>query len=106
MSNIIPKELRTHLRSAARKIWMYYDPARKAVREESHLSRGRYLCSACGEVKSKIEIDHLTNAGSFTTYEEFTRFLERLFCNKDGLAALCPECHLTKTNAQRANKKT
>lgn len=89
-----------------RRAWLFYSEERKAVINEARLSRGRYLCAACGETVNKIEIDHLTEAGSFSTWEEFSKFCERLFCDRSGLEPKCKPCHLAKTNAQRANKKT
>jgi 5-methylcytosine-specific restriction endonuclease McrA len=89
-----------------RRAWLFYSEERKAVINEARLSRGRYLCNACGETISKIEIDHTEPCGSFETWSQFTAFCERLFVDRSGLEALCKPCHLAKTNAQRATKKT
>lgn len=89
----------------ARRAWLFYSEERKAVINEARLSRGRYLCSKCGETISSIEINHVSPCGSFETWEQFTTFCERLFVDRSGLQALCKTCHLQITNEQRAKRK-
>lgn len=105
MTTTIPKHLRTHLRSAMRKLWMMNDTSRQQVINESRLNPNRYLCSKCGEVVVKIEINHLSTLGSFSTWQEFIRFCELLFCSASELEAICHSCHLTITKEQRAAAK-
>ena len=89
----------------ARRAWLFYSEERKAVVNEARLCRGRYLCAACGETVNKIEINHQTECGSFATWEEFSKFCQRLFCDRSELEAICKTCHLAKTNLYKANNK-
>lgn len=70
-----------------------------------------YKCSACGGEypSNKIDVDHIEPAVPLSGWDGFDGFIERLFCEKKGLAVLCKACHKTKTDAEnaqrRANKK-
>jgi hypothetical protein len=51
--------------------------------------------------KSKVEVDHIAQAGKLTSYEDLPGFVERLFCSFDNFQCLCSECHSIKTLADR-----
>lgn len=67
-----------------------------------------YKCAACNEdvPTSEIQIDHILPiidpTKGFTTWDDF---IERLFCEKDNLQALCKPCHTIKTNKEKDESK-
>ena len=75
----------------------------KTNREGKH-----YLCAACcSEVPAKdIVIDHIDPVvdpqQGFVSWDVF---IERLFCGKDNLQALCVPCHKIKTKEETNGRK-
>lgn len=98
--------LRSNLRLVSRK-W----PPRKnvllAARRPSQSANKRlkweHQCSECkGWFPAKeVEVDHLVPCGTMSSWNEFSEFAERLFCEADGLAVRCEKCHQKKTNEAR-----
>ena len=76
---------------------------RKRVTGKRH--RYEHQCAECKKwYKQKdIEIDHIIPCGSLKSYEDLPIFVERLFCEPEGLRILCKECHKTVTKEQREN---
>jgi len=95
--------LRSNLRLAARK-WAPRRHALMAARRESQsdnaLLKWEFQCAACGGwfPKKEVEVDHIVPAGSLRSFDEIAGFVERLFCELDGLAVLCERCHHAKTH--------
>lgn len=94
------------LRSAARKLWLWSD-ARRAALKAAKVGPGLWWCFTCGIHTKKPEVDHIYRAGSTpgakgapvgATWDEFYR---RLFCPASELRILCKSCHLQVTQAQR-----
>lgn len=54
-----------------------------------------YLCSNCKKPYSgrQIAVHHLKECGSLTCYNDLPGFVERLFCEEEGLVLLCDKCH-------------
>lgn len=47
-------------------------------------------------------VDHINPCGTLKSFEDVRGFVERLFCEAEGLRLLCEECHQKQTNqAQR-----
>ena len=66
-----------------------------------------YQCNSCKEwfPDKKINVDHIIPAGELNSANDLPAFVERLFCEKEGLQVLCSECHNKKTNSERKTKK-
>ncbi len=58
----------------------------------------QYQCNMCKNWFSikDIEVDHIVPVGSLNCAEDLPGFVERLFCEIDGLQVLCKECHKKK----------
>ena len=77
---------------------------RKINKKTKRLAK-HYLCNACQKefVATEIEIDHINPVvdpkKGFTTWDDF---INRLFCTKENLQALCKECHKIKTRKEQS----
>lgn len=79
------------------------------INQKTNRISKHYKCATCSKTvpTSEIQIDHISPIvpprTGFTTWDDF---IERLFCEKDNLQALCKPCHLLKTKEEKdASKK-
>ena len=90
------------LRHNLRKSSLYWKPVAQ-VRKEAQVpyiglnKRRKYLyrCSMCGKDFLKINIHHKKECGTLMKFDDLPAFVENLFCEKQGLIALCDRCHET-----------
>ena len=111
-------------RSLLRKHWRHSQQYRDALARAKHshpdaTGRRKFCirCEACetpynlgerviiGQTKGgkdkdalAYQIDHIEDAGSLKSFEDFSGFVERLFCPPEGLKILCYFCHKEKTH--------
>lgn len=66
-----------------------------------------YQCNACKNwfPEKEINVDHVVPAGSLNNAQDLPGFVERLFCEVDGLQILCKTCHDDKTLKEKQSKK-
>lgn len=57
-------------------------------------------------MQKETQIDHINPAGRLKDYSDLPGFVERLFCEADGLRLLCLDCHQKHTNEEREQRKT
>lgn len=78
---------------------------RKKVTGKRH--RYEHQCEQCkGWFKQKdIEVNHRIPCGSLKSFDDLPGFVERLFCEEEGLEIVCKECHRKITNEERASAK-
>lgn len=81
---------------------------RSECRKEARVSRGVYecnMCKACFKIKETV-VDHITPivdpALGFTDWNDY---IEKMFCDQDGLQVLCKPCHKIKTDAENALRR-
>jgi len=62
-----------------------------------------YQCNECKQwfPDKKINVDHVTPAGSLNCANDLPGFVERLFCEIDNLQILCEVCHNVKTQNEK-----
>jgi len=62
-----------------------------------------YQCAECSQwfPEKKINVDHITPAGSLRCADDLPGFVERLFCEIDNLQILCSTCHNVKTQNEK-----
>ena len=98
------------IRSALRRRTMFWKPilkakllARRKYEGPNKRQKFEYQCNECkGWFKdSEIAVDHILPAGTLKAYPDLPGFVERLFCEVDGLQCLCNKCHDRKTNRER-----
>lgn len=100
--------IRSALRNAFKKYPPKYDALKEAkVKVDWGRTKNAYVCASCdGCFKStEVEVDHKVPAGSLKSYKDLPSFVERLFCEKDGLQVLCKECHKCKTQEERIARR-
>lgn len=121
---MIPARFRGKIISALRKLTYSWEP-RKEVLEEAKRAPATYLCNMCGAwaykgesesnfkfivednpkenvIKSKVCVDHIIpvvdpKAG----FENWDKYINRMFCGKDNLQVLCKTCHDKKTKEEK-----
>lgn len=107
-------EFWSFIRSALRMKSRWWKPiqfvkqkARRNNKSDNKRLKYEYQCSNCKQwfPDKQIEVDHITAAGSLLRSEDLPGFVERLFCEEEGLRVLCKTCHKEVTNLQRGNRK-
>ena len=102
------------IRSALRQKSRWWKPitetkidARRAYKGPNKIQKWEYQCNECKQwFKDKETIvDHIVEAGELRSGKDLEAFIERLFCEKDGLCVLCHPCHYIKTQEYMKNKK-
>lgn len=107
------KALCTRLRSALRRLWMFYGINRKECLSkgkrdytgENKRQKCEYKCEGCKEwfPGKNIKVDHITPCGSFLTVNQGADWMVRLF---DGeVQLLCKACHDQKSAKEKRRKK-
>lgn len=74
------------------------------LNEKTNREGKHYLCALCeGEFPAKeMNVDHkipVIGPEGFTSWDDY---IERLFCSKDNLQAICVACHKEKTKEENA----
>ena len=96
--------LRSGLRQMSRR-WPPLVELVNAVRRPSQSANKRqkweYQCAECrGWFPRKgVEVDHVEPCGSLRSLQDIAGFVERLFCEPEGLRVLCEGCHAARTRA-------
>jgi 5-methylcytosine-specific restriction endonuclease McrA len=97
--------IRSALRGAFRRWQPRYDVLADAyTRVTKNKTSGRqakhYRCATCKEEfpQKQMQVDHKEPIGALKSWDEF---IEKLFCEKDNLQAICKPCHLIKTNKEK-----
>jgi hypothetical protein len=49
-------------------------------------------------------VDHIEPIVPVTGWESWDSYIERMFCEKEGLQILCEECHDVKTRAEKKKR--
>jgi hypothetical protein len=104
------------IRSALRNAFRYWKPMQIALEKASRPSQSinkklkkEYQCANCKSwfKRTDIEIDHIEECGSLSSYDDIVPFIQRLA--KEDVSAyqiLCKNpCHRDKTNLFRNSKK-
>lgn len=84
------------IRSALRRVWMWYSHSRQLVIKRCRISWGKYLCEKCTNIVNKIHVDHIVPVGKVDE-----GYIQRLYVSSKGLQGLCEECHKAKTKEER-----
>lgn len=103
--------IRSGLRQKSRRWKPIYDCLNAAKRPSKDKKNKRlkwqFLCKKCKSwvPRTEITVDHIIPAGSLNSLEDLPGFVSRLFCEVDGLQAICKNCHAAKTEEERHGRK-
>ena len=98
------------IRSALRQKSRWWKPIAQAKQKAKRVYKGplkrqkfEYQCANCLQwfPDKKINVDHINPAGTLRCANDLPGFVERLFCEVDGLQVLCSDCHDKKTADER-----
>ena len=98
------------IRSALRQKSRWWKPiteckqkARRPYKGPNKRQKYEYQCNECKGwyAEKQINVDHIVPAGSLNSAQDLPGFVERLFCEKEGLQVLCEKCHDRKTKAEK-----
>lgn len=96
--------LRSQLRRSSmrwRPIYQALAMARRPSQSVNKRLKWEFQCAACKawHARADVEVDHEPAVGSLRSFDDLPGFVERLFCEVDGLCVLCNACHHAKTHA-------
>lgn len=88
-----------YIKAGLRRMWGRSLQRRDAFRV-AKVEYGRYRCESCLRIypRGKVECDHKIAVGRFVGWDVY---IERLFCDSNGLRILCKGCHKVKTASDR-----
>lgn len=98
------------IRSALRQKSRWWKPitqckmkARRPYKGPNKRQKFEYQCKYCEQwfPDKKVNVDHITPAGQLRSANDLPGFVERLFCEIDGLQVLCSNCHDEKTKLEK-----
>ena len=98
------------IRSALRQKSRWWKPitqckqkARRPYKGPNKRQKFEYQCNYCEQwfPEKRVNVDHITPAGTLRTAADLPGFVERLFCEIDGLQVLCSNCHDEKTKLEK-----
>lgn len=98
------------IRSALRQKSRWWKPialakakARRKYKGPSKRQKWEYQCNECKGwfAEKNVNVDHICPAGSLKSAQQLPGFVERLFCEVDGLQVLCSDCHTEKTKKEK-----
>lgn len=101
------------IRSALRARSRYWKPVAEAKKRAKRKYTGtnkrqkfEYQCNECKNwfPDKEIHVDHIVPAGQLNSFDDLPGFVQRLFCEVDGLQCLCKTCHDRKTLDERRLK--
>lgn len=103
--------IRSALRQKSRRwapIYQCLQDARRPNKSKNKRLKWEYQCSGCKRWKpnTEVSVDHITPAGSLNSFEDLPGFVQRLFCESNGLQVLCDTCHDKKSANERNNKSS
>lgn len=90
------------IRQLLRRKSMYWRPisnvrnkARVPYKGPNKRRKWSYKCSNCNKLfdGKSVSVHHIDECGTLTCAADLPSFVEKLFCEEDGLVLLCNKCH-------------
>ena len=80
--------------------------ARRPYTGPNKRQKFEYLCNNCKNwfPEKSISVDHIDPVGILNCAADLPGFVERLFCEKEGLHCLCDDCHTAKTKLENSSR--
>ena len=98
---------RSILTSYLRRFSKFWHPI-KLVKDRARIARGMYQCTTCSKIvgPKDIKIDHIEPVVAITGFTNWEDLVNRLFCEENGLQAICSVCHEIKTKEENRQRKS
>ena len=92
-------------------------PPRYTVLNEAFVEKGinpatgrvakLFRCNGCGEIfpQSQIDINHIEPVVPVEGFDSWDGVIRRMFCEKEGMEALCKPCHKRITKEENSSRK-
>lgn len=64
-----------------------------------------YYCEKCKSKEEKPQVDHIRPVVPISGFDNWSKYIERLFIDSSGLEVLCKPCHKAKTDVHREVRK-
>ena len=102
------------IRSALRQKSRWWNPvtqcklnAKRPYKGVNKRQKFEYQCNKCKKwfPDKQINVDHILPAGELNKANDLPGFVERLFCEVEGLQCLCQNCHNEKTKQEKEQLK-
>ena len=102
------------IRSALRQKSRWWKPvtqcklnAKRPYKGSNKRQKFEYQCNKCKKwfPDKQINVDHVLPAGELNKAGDLPGFVERLFCEVEGLQCLCQNCHNEKTKQEKEQLK-
>ena len=102
------------IRSALRQKSRWWKPiteckqnAKRPYKGSNKRQKFEYQCNKCKKwfPDKQINVDHVLPAGELNKADDLPGFVERLFCEVEGLQTLCLNCHDIKTKQEKEQLK-
>lgn len=90
------------LRRGSYKHW-----ARWQATNKNKIGRNEYFCNECGVIggRKDVQLDHIIPVIPVETgWDSFDGFIERLYCEVEGYAVLCLDCHKIKSHKENSQR--
>jgi len=91
--------IRSALRQASRR-WPpiarhALESARRPYVGPNHRQKWEFCCEVCREhyKRTEVQVDHIIPVGSLKSFDDLPGFVQRLFCEEEGLRIVCKRCH-------------
>lgn len=74
---------------------MLAEARRPSKSQKNPRLKWEFQCNHCRgwHAQKNVEVNHKVPCGRLSSYEDLPGFVERLFCEKDGLEVVCKPCH-------------
>ena len=89
----IIKKRKTNIETALRRVWNYYDPARKAVIARCKIDANKFKCEICGQLFKNITVHHIVPIATKKQGASIRSICTTLFIDETWLKGVCTECH-------------
>lgn len=94
------------IRSALRKIWLWSNTRRAALKRAKWNGTRFWRCSECHLPTEKPEVDHVIPVGPTPGARgsgdaSWDSLIKNLFCGEEGLRVLCHSCHLNIRDVEK-----
>lgn len=86
----------------------YKYPPRYTAKVNARKGRNQYECAACHNLfpNKLVQVDHKEPViNPETGFVDWNDYVERMFCDIEGMQILCTACHVAKSKEENSRRK-